>query len=332
VLAAGPAVQAVHVTSPSYFGAVADVAALAAVAHEHGAALVVDESWGSHFGFHPDVPASALSQGADLVVSSTHKMAGSLTQSAMLHLGDGPYADVLEVAIERAFGLHQSTSESSLLLASLDAARQYLATSGRALLSELLVRLAATRAAIAAMPGLAIADDVFLAYDDVVAVDPLRIVIDVRGRATDGFALRDALRAWHAVDFEVASSRALVAVFGATEAAGPAAEGLLAALAAQPVDDEWRPAEPLPPNPPWPVQVLAPRAAYLAPHEVVAAADAVGRVSADTLAAYPPGIPNVLPGELITAEVVDFLRDRADRGCFVRGALVSDVSRIRVVA
>jgi arginine/lysine/ornithine decarboxylase len=182
------------------------------------------------------------------------------------------------------------------------------------------------------MPGLAVAGDGFLDYDDVVAVDPLRIVIDVRGRATDGLALRDVLRGWHAVDFEVANSRALVAVFGATEASGPAAEALVAALAAQPWEDGREAEQTLPSIPPWPVRALSPRAAYLARHEVVDADQAVGRISADTLAAYPPGIPNVLPGELITVEGVDFLRDRADRGCFVRGALVSDMSRIRVVA
>jgi lysine decarboxylase len=331
-LAAGPRVAAVHVTSPSYFGAVADVAALARVAHDHGAALVVDESWGSHFGFHPDVPPSAVALGADLVVSSTHKMGGSLTQSAMLHLADGPYAEVLESAVERAFDLHQSTSASSLLLASLDAARHQLATSGRAVLGELLVRLRDTREAIAGLPGLAVADEAFLANDDVVAVDPLRLVIDVRARVADGLALRHELRGWHGLDFEVVNAAALVAVFGSGERSADAADTLVAVLAGLEAQTSSRSLEPLPPVPPWPERALSPREAYLAPSEVVEASRAVGRVSADTLAAYPPGIPNLVPGERITAGVVDFLRDRAARGCHVRGALVADVSRLRVVA
>jgi lysine decarboxylase len=310
---------------------VADVAALARVAHDQGAALVVDESWGSHFGFHPEIPASALAHGADLVISSTHKMGGSLTQSAMLHLGHGPYADDLQEAIERAFSLHQSTSASSLLLASLDAARQHLATSGRALLGELLLHLERTREAINALPGLTVAGDTFLAYDDVVALDPMRIVIDVSGRDTDGLALRDQLRSWHALDFEVANSRALVAVFGASEASPGTADRLLQVLAGLPVQERPGRLEEMPPSPPWAESAMSPRDAYLAPHEVVDAADAVGRVSADTLAAYPPGIPNVLPGERITADVVAFLRDRARWGCHVRGAVVPDLSRMRVV-
>jgi lysine decarboxylase len=332
VLADVPTAAAVHVTSPSYFGAVADVAALAREAHDRGAALIVDESWGSHFGFHPDVPAGALSQGADLVVSSTHKMAGSLTQSAMLHLGDGPYADILEDAIDRAFSLQQSTSASSLLLASLDAARQHIATAGRALLTQLLETIARTRREIAALPGLDVADAAFLAHDDVVAVDPLRVVIDVRARDLDGFGLRDQLRAWHALDFEVANPQALVAVFGASEANSAAADGLLAALAALPARNAARPAASVPLPPPWSESAMTPRAAYLAPQEIVDAEHAVGRISADTVAAYPPGIPNLLPGERISADVVTFLRECATGGGHVRGAVVPDVSRIRVVA
>ena len=81
--------------SPTYFGAVADVAALAEVAHSHGVPLVVDEAWGAHLTFHPDLPAPALSLGADMVVSSTHKIVGSLTQSAMVHLGGGGRIDAL---------------------------------------------------------------------------------------------------------------------------------------------------------------------------------------------------------------------------------------------
>src|SRR5205085_12534640 len=86
-LAATPAAIGAWVISPTYFGAVADVRALAAVAHGHGVPLIVDEAWGAHLAFHEQLPEHALAAGADLVISSTHKIVGSLTQSAMLHLG-----------------------------------------------------------------------------------------------------------------------------------------------------------------------------------------------------------------------------------------------------
>ena len=84
---ATPGAVGAIVVSPTYFGAVADVRGLARVAHEHGVPLVVDEAWGAHLAFHDALPEHALAAGADLVVSSTHKIVGSLTQSAMLHLG-----------------------------------------------------------------------------------------------------------------------------------------------------------------------------------------------------------------------------------------------------
>src|SRR5690606_36807047 len=95
--------NSIYVVSPSYFGSTADVQGLAEVAHAHGAALIVDGAWGAHFGFHPDLPESPARLGADLVISSTHKLAGSLTQASMLHLGETPLADVLEPLVDRAF-------------------------------------------------------------------------------------------------------------------------------------------------------------------------------------------------------------------------------------
>jgi arginine decarboxylase len=123
-----PGTKAVYIISPSYFGAVSDVRAIADVAHDHGVPLIVDGAWGAHFGFHSDLPANPISQGADVLVSSTHKMGGSLHQSAMLHLSDGPFADELEPLLDRAHRTTQSTSVSSLLTASLDVARSELAT------------------------------------------------------------------------------------------------------------------------------------------------------------------------------------------------------------
>src|SRR5215216_292834 len=113
-----PDAKAAFIVSPTYFGMAADVAGLARVAHAAGVPLVVDQSWGPHFGFHDDLPPTALSQGADVMLTSTHKIAGSLTQSAMLHVS-GERIDVGAVA--RAMRLLRSTSPSSLLLASLDA-------------------------------------------------------------------------------------------------------------------------------------------------------------------------------------------------------------------
>ena len=125
--------------SPTYFGACADVAALAEVAHGRGVPLVMDEAWGAHLRFSPELPASALESGADMVISSTHKIVGSLTQSAIVHVGEDGRID--EHVVDRVVTLLESTSPSSLLTLSLDAARRLAATEGRHLLEETLATL-----------------------------------------------------------------------------------------------------------------------------------------------------------------------------------------------
>ena len=122
-LAAEPNAVAAIVVSPTYYGAVADVHELVRVAHAHGVPLVVDEAWGAHLAFHEALPEHALAAGADIVISGTHKIVGSLTQSAMLHLGWRSESLVDECALARALALFTSTSPSALLMGSLDAAR-----------------------------------------------------------------------------------------------------------------------------------------------------------------------------------------------------------------
>lgn len=150
-----------------------------------GVPLIVDEAWGSHFGFHPALPANALSTGADLVTSSTHKLAGSLTQSAMLHLADGPFADLLEPLVDRAFRLVQSTSASALLTASLDLARRSLVT-GACATGSSVGAADRVRGAVRALGRFTVVSDGFHAFPDIVRADPLRIAIDTRAERDHG--------------------------------------------------------------------------------------------------------------------------------------------------
>lgn len=327
--ARGESVGAVLVVSPTYFGFVADIAAIADVAHGHGVPLIVDEAWGAHLGFHPALPARALQHGADLVVSSTHKLGGSLTQSAMLHLGSGAHADRLEERIDRVYRNVQSTSESSLLLASLDLARRQLAT-GSQQIGESIDAAHALADAVRRLDRFAILNDRFADVPGWAATDPLRVVIDTRVAGLDGRELRTWLMRERDLLVELATEGTLVAVVGA--GAAPDVAALPAALATVPVtlgDAD----HPLPRLPGWGPERLSIRAAWLGATEVVACEDAVGRVSAASLAAYPPGIPNVLPGEEITADVVEFLRAvAASPAGYVRGAHDRHLDHFVVVA
>src|SRR2546423_7478606 len=172
-LAVTPGAAGAWVVSPTYFGAVADVRALAEVAHTRGVPLIVDEAWGAHLAFHESLPEDALSAGADLVVSSTHKIVGSLTQSAMLHLGARGQRLLDEDAVDRAVTLTESTSASALLTGSLDAARRQAVLHGRQLLERTSALLADARAQIRAIEGLDVLDERLTGRPGVFAYDPL---------------------------------------------------------------------------------------------------------------------------------------------------------------
>jgi lysine decarboxylase len=325
--------RAVFVVSPTYYGMTADVKGLADVAHAAGAALVVDQAWGPHFGFHPGVPQSALALGADAVITSTHKIVGALTQAAMLHVGGGGRVD--PDAVARTVRLVRSTSPSSLLLASLDAARRQLAIHGQALLAGTLAGAAHARVAIDAVPGCSVVGERLVGRPGVHGWDPLRLTLDVRGTGRSGYEVAAALRAGSDIHVELATHATLVLVLGVHEQE-EALERLVHDLAAtvaeiaRPIEADQAPLV----RPPELSDALAvpPREAFLGATEVVAVEDAVGRVSCEAIAGYPPGIPALLPGERIRAEVVGYLRELAAAGARLHGASDPAFETVTVLA
>jgi arginine decarboxylase len=331
-LAATPGAAGAWVISPTYFGAAADMRGLAEVAHAHGVALIADEAWGAHMAFHEALPEHALAAGADLVISSTHKIVGSLTQSAMLHLGHG--ARIGADTVDRAVTLTESTSPNSLLFASLDAARRQAAVSGRDLLERTMAALALAREEIREIEGLDVLDERLAGRPGVHGYDPLRLAVDVRGLNASGYELAVLLRDIDDINLELYGQNVLVAVFGMGERSMPEAARLVQALreAARRVGTDPRGehasfAAP----PPWGELAMTPREAYLGSQEVVPAEQAVGRIAAESLATYPPGIPNVLPGERLTAETLAYIQGTLELGGSIRGASDRRLRTVRVV-
>jgi lysine decarboxylase len=321
-LARTPGAAAAFIVSPTYYGMAADVAGCAKVAHEAGAALVVDQSWGPHFGFHAALPDSALALGADAVLTSTHKIVGSLTQSAMLHVARDGRIDPERIA--RAVRLVRSTSPNALLLASLDGARRQLAVHGEALLSETLRAAERARAALDDVPGCAVVGEGLVGRPGVAGWDPLRIVVDVRGTGCSGYEVAAELKAAYDIHVELATHATLVLVLGVDQPVDA-----LERFAHDFAETVARIARPSGPEtealtrPPAALQhelVLAPRDAFLGESEAVAVDAAVGRVSCEAIAGYPPGIPALLPGERVTAEVVAYLRELVTAGARLHGA------------
>lgn len=326
-----PEAVAALVVSPTYFGACADVAGLAEVAHSRGVPLVVDEAWGAHLHFHPDLPTAALESGADLVTSSTHKIVGSLTQAAMLHVGRGGRID--DAVVDRCVSLVETTSPSGLLSGSLDAARRQVSVHGEELLGETLAALTTIRERIREIPGLDVLDERMVGRPGVAGWDPLRLGIDVRDTGSSAQRLWKAAFHTAEIDLELYSGNVVVAIFGVGEqaerAGGQLVEGLRRAVA-ELEETPGAPDEKLAPAPPWGDLVLTPREAFLGPQEVVPFDAAAGRIAAEGLAAYPPGIPNVLPGERLTAETLDFIRESVAHGGYVRGSSDRELKTLRV--
>jgi arginine decarboxylase len=330
-LAATPQARAAFIVSPTYYGMAADVGACAEVAHAAGVPLVVDQSWGPHFGFHESLPASGLAQGADAVLTSTHKIAGSLTQSAMLHVGHGDRID--PAAVARVIRLVRSTSPSSLLLASLDGARRQMALHGEQLLHETLQAIEACREKLATISSIALVDSRFVGRPGIAGYDPLRIVVDVRETGRTGYEVADALRRSYDVIPELATQATIVFLVGLAERretllrlAGDLEEVIKRIGTEGSVAPIVRPPATLRNE-----MAVAPRAAFLGPAEEVAVDDAVGRVSCESIAGYPPGIPALLPGERISAETVAYLRELVASGARLHGASDPRFERVHVL-
>ena len=267
-----------------------------------------------------------------MVLSSTHKIVGSFTQSAILHLGDGGRVD--EDVIDRSVTLVESTSPNALLTASLDAARRFAATRGQEFLTETLEALGRTRERIREIPGLDVLDERLAGRSSVAAWDPLRLSVDVRGTGATGHRIAELMRERDDIILELFSENVIVAVFGLGEAAAEPGDRLVEALIhateeIRPSDLEKRRASPSRPrgarssSPPG-TPTSARRRWF--PFE-----QAEGRIAAESLAAYPPGVPNVLPGERLTAPTLSYIADSLAHGGLVRGASDRSLRTVRVV-
>ena len=229
-----------------------------------------------------------------------------------------------------------STSPNALLLASLDAARRDAALHGQVLLDGTLAAIRGARASISALPGLDALDESLVGRPGVAAYDPLRLVIDVAGTGQTGFRIADRMRERSGIYLEFVEESLIVALFGlggsARADAARLVEGLRSAVGS--LDSPVGLGRPQPAHvqaPSWGPLELTPRDAFLGPQEVVPIEAAVGRIAAEAMAVYPPGIANVLPGERLQAPMLMYLRQMREQGRRIRGASDETLRTVRVV-
>jgi arginine decarboxylase len=316
-----PKPSAMLVTRPSYYGLARELTSIADVCHARNVPLIVDEAHGGHLRFLPaGAPKSALDSGADLAVQSCHKTLGSLVGSAQLHVGRNSLVSAERV--QHALNFLQTTSPNYLLLASLDTMRRWLWREGEGLFATAVDEAAMLESAFDAMPGLRVfrvaADSRLSDHQQ----DPLRLVVDVSGSGWSGYEVEQHLRTEFLVEDEMADWFNVVYVLSPHDA--PAAkERLLTGLqsvAAAPKTGTRRPrlagnaeeAHML--QPPIPPLSMTPRNAALAEQAVLDLKRATGRTCAEMVMFYPPGIPLLMPGEVVSQETLDVCRQLLNAG------------------
>ena len=325
-----PDAKAVMVVYPTYYGVGGDIGAIAEIVHSYDLPLLVDEAHGAHFGFHADLPPAALSLGADLSIQSTHKLLGSLTQSSMLHVNS---SRIDRDRLSRSLRLLQSTSPSYLLLASLDAARHQMALSGEELMSQTIELARIAREKIAQIDRLSVVE-LAPSTPGCKYLDPTRLTVTVTGLNLTGFAADEILTEQLRVVAELPSLRHLTFIISLGNTAADidrlvAAFTQLATNYAQPEQLELHAIDP-PANMPTEMSIT-PRQADRAPHLSVSAAAAIGKISAESICPYPPGIPVLVPGEVITLEALNYLRQVLDYGGEIVGCSDPDLETIKIV-
>ncbi|GIH16475.1 aminotransferase class I/II-fold pyridoxal phosphate-dependent enzyme [Rugosimonospora africana] len=303
-----PAAKGVLLVSPTGYGTCADLAAIARLCHERDRVLVVDEAWGAHLPFHPDLPRCAMHAGADLAVTSGYKMGGGLEQGSVYQLrGDRIDPAVLKLRAD----LLGTGSPSPAIHAALDGWRRQMVERGRELLGHALRLSRQARAGLDELPELAVAGRDLVGPGRSADFDPLQVVVDVSGAGVGGADAAGWLREQAGVEVGAVDHRRIVARLTYADSEQTVRQ-LLAGLrrlvnarsalpAAVPVD--------LPdPAELEPEVVMLPRDAFFGNSAMVPASQATGRVAAETITPYPPGIPAVVPGERISEAVLDYLR------------------------
>jgi len=331
VLDEHPDAKLVALVSPNYHGLSSDVHVLAQVAHARGVPLFVDQAWGPHFGAHPELPESAIDAGADGAVVSVHKLLGSLSQGAILFSNS---ARVNPDALGSVVAMTQTTSPLLPLLASIDAARRQVALYGEQLLNCALYLAHDARRRLNNLPGLSVLTP---ETGDGPVCDPTRLVIDVHGLGLTGFQAEQLLRERFAIAPEMSDFLSVICLVTAGDTPDTL-NRLVAAFAL--LAGEYR--RPLAVPRHWTrslssviasdEQLLTPREAFYSARRNVPLAQAAGEIAAEMLVPYPPGVPLVLPGEVISAEKIDYLSEGIRHGICIRGAADPSLLTVQVVA
>lgn len=325
-----PDAKAVFVVYPTYYGAIADLINIVKIAHSYHVPVIVDEAHGGHLKFHHCLPLSAIEAGADLVASSTHKLVGSMTQSSILLVNEGL---INPLSVKAVMNITQSTSPSYVLLSSLDLARKQMAVQGRELMETVLELSSLIRREISAIKGYKLMGENIVGEYGCIGFDPAKITVNVTGLGMSGYQMEQLLRSKYKIQVELSDLYNVIFIITVGDNMNTV-RSLIEALKdiAQGCSPE-KVVRFCPPLPAIPEIAVPPREAfYYNQTKSVPLQDSVGEISAESIMAYPPGIPLICPGERISQEIVDYVHILKQEHAELQGTEDITINKIKVLS
>ena len=322
-----PNARAILVNNPTYYGICSDLKAIVELAHQNGMYCLADEAHGTHFYFGEDMPISAMTAGADMAAVSMHKSGGSLTQSSLLLLGEG----IDPGYVRQIINLTQTTSGSYLLMSSLDISRRNLALRGQQVFAHVADLARYAREEINFVGGFYAFGDELINGNSVYAFDTTKLSVHTLDVGLAGIEVYDLLRDEYDIQIEFGDIGNILAYISMGDRM-PELERLISALAEIRRRFERDKVGLLSQEYIEPQVVMSPQQAFYAEKESLPLEDTLGRVSSEFVMCYPPGIPVLAPGEVITDKVIEYIAYAKEKGCSMTGPQDETISRLNVLA
>ena len=323
-----PDAKAVLLNNPTYYGVCPNIREIVRLAHGAGMRVLVDEAHGTHFYFSDDLPASAMEAGADMAAVSLHKTGGSLTQSSLLLLGPEMWEEAGYV--HQIINLTQTTSASYLLLSSLDITRRNLALRGKETYKRVIDYADYARCEINELEGYYAFGAERCDGDAFYAFDSCKLPVHTRAMGLSGFEVYDILRDDYSIQVEFGDMGNFLAILSVGDRS-VAIERLIAALGDINTRFASLPEGMLVNEYIEPILAMAPTEAFYANYVRMPLEECKGRISTESIMCYPPGIPILAPGELVTDEVLTYIRQAKEHGSQMTGTEDPTVEQLCVV-
>ncbi|MFM9278358.1 aminotransferase class I/II-fold pyridoxal phosphate-dependent enzyme [Paenibacillus jiagnxiensis] len=326
-----PDAKGVLVINPTYFGVCANLKEIVDLAHSFDVPVLVDEAHGVLIHFHPDLPMSAMQAGADMAATSVHKLGGSMTQSSVLNLNT-KNGYVNPQRVQTIISMLTTTSTSYILLASLDTSRRNLALNGHQMAQHAIDLAQFARGEINKIPGLYCFGDDILGGEATFDYDPTKVTIHVRHLGITGYETENWLREHYNIEVELSDMYNILCLItpGDTQESVQTLLKALKELSSQYYMD-GQAHELIVKIPEIPQLSLIPRDAFYADTEVIPFKESAGRIIAEFIYVYPPGIPILLPGEVISQENIDYIVEHVDVGLPVKGPEDRYINQVKVI-